>query len=117
MGAMEMRPLLLLPEIILFLGGLIVLIGGSFLARDRQWVTRVVAAMALLAAATVAAVSFAGPAEMAMEGTFTVDVTTGVARIVAMFALPSSAPSEITNISTASRSCAAKKCPNSKPVT
>ena len=83
MGAMEMRPLLLLPEIILFLGGLIVLIGGSFLARDRQWVTRVVAAMALLAAATVAAVSFAGPAEMAMEGTFTVDVTTGVARIVA----------------------------------
>lgn len=83
MGAMEMRPLLLLPEIILFLGGLIVLIGGSFLAPDRQWVTRVVAAMALLAAATVAAVSFAGPAEMAMEGTFTVDVTTGVARIVA----------------------------------
>lgn len=83
MGSMEMRPLLLLPEIILFLGGLVVLLSGSFLARDRQWVTRVVAAVALLAAATAAATSFASPAEMAMEGTFAVDVTTGVARIVA----------------------------------
>lgn len=83
MGSMETRPLLLLPEIILFLGGLVVLLSGSFLARDRQWVTRVLAAVALLAAATAAATSFAGPAEMAMEGTFAVDVTTGVARIVA----------------------------------
>lgn len=80
-----MRPMLLLPEIILFLGGLAVLISGSFLARDRQWITRVVAAATLMAAAVAAAAGLAGPAEMAMEGTFTVDVTTGVARIVAAF--------------------------------
>lgn len=79
---MGMRPLLLLPEILLFLGGLVVLISGSFLARDRQWVTRVMAAAALLAAAVAAAVDLFGPAVTVMEGTFTVDVTTGVARIV-----------------------------------
>ena len=50
-----MRPLLLLPEIVVFLGGLTVLMSGSFLARDRQWVTRVVAATALLVAALLAA--------------------------------------------------------------
>ncbi len=80
---MGMRPMLLLPEILLFVGGLVALISGSFLARDRQWVTRVVATVALVAAAAAAAWSLFGTAEMAMEGTFTVDVTTGVARLVA----------------------------------
>ncbi len=83
MDSMAMRPLLLLPEILLFLGGLLVLISGSFLARDRQWIARVIAAVALLSAAVAAAVALAGPAEAAMEGSFTVDVTTGVARVLA----------------------------------
>lgn len=78
-----MRPLLLLPEILIFTGGLVVLLSGSFLPRDRQWVTRLVAAVALVAAAVAAAVELPGPAEMAMEGTFIVDVTTGVVRVVA----------------------------------
>ena len=38
-----MRPALLLPEIVLFLRGLVVLMSRSFLPRTRQWVTRVVA--------------------------------------------------------------------------
>lgn len=80
---MAMRPLLLLPEIVLFLGGLAVLVSGSFLPRTRQWVTRVIAAAALVAAAILAVVDLPGPAQMAMEGTFTVDTATGVARIVA----------------------------------
>ena len=80
---MAMRPLLLLPEIVLFLGGLAVLVSGSFLPRTRQWVTRVIAAAALVAAAILAAVDLPGPAQPAMEGTFTVDTATGVARIVA----------------------------------
>ncbi len=79
---MAMRPLLLVPEILLFVGGLTALLGGSFLARDRQWVTRIVAALALLAAGVVAALSLGGPAEPAFEGSFTVDTTTGVARIL-----------------------------------
>ncbi|MFP5253521.1 MAG: NADH-quinone oxidoreductase subunit N [Actinomycetes bacterium] len=80
---MAMRPALLLPEITVFLGGLIVLMSGSFLPRTRQWVTRVVAAIALVAATALAAVALPGPAQMAMEGTFTIDTATGVARIVA----------------------------------
>jgi NADH-quinone oxidoreductase subunit N len=80
---MAMRPALLLPEIVLFLGGLTVLVGGSFLARGRQWVTRVVAATALMVATVLAALDLSGPAQVAMEGTFTVDTATGVARIVA----------------------------------
>ncbi|HSE07848.1 MAG TPA: proton-conducting transporter membrane subunit [Nocardioidaceae bacterium] len=80
---MAMRPMLLLPEMLLFLGGLVALLGGSFLARERQWVTRVVAAAALLGATAAAAVDMAGPAQSAFEGTLTVDVATGVARIAA----------------------------------
>ncbi|WP_202804491.1 NADH-quinone oxidoreductase subunit N [Ornithinimicrobium pekingense] len=80
---MAMRPALLAPEIVLFLGGLAALLGGSFLARTRQWVTRAVTAAALLLAAALAALDLPGPAQVAMEGTFTVDTTTGVARIVA----------------------------------
>ncbi|HEU4512862.1 MAG TPA: NADH-quinone oxidoreductase subunit N [Nocardioidaceae bacterium] len=80
---MAMRPALLLPEIVLFLGGLTVLVSGSFLARDRQWVTRVVAATALLVAVVLALVDLPGPAQAAMEGTFTIDTATGVARVVA----------------------------------
>ncbi|WP_460868653.1 NADH-quinone oxidoreductase subunit N [Nocardioides pakistanensis] len=80
---MAMRPALLLPEIVLFLGGLVVLMSGSFLARDRQWVTRLVAAAVLTTAVVLAIVDLPGPAQAAMEGTFTVDVATGVARVVA----------------------------------
>ncbi|WP_298752599.1 proton-conducting transporter membrane subunit [uncultured Serinicoccus sp.] len=80
---MAMRPALLLPEIVLFLGALAALLGGSFLPRTRQWVTRVVASAALVLAAAMAAVALAGPTAVAMEGSFTVDPSTGVARLVA----------------------------------
>ncbi len=80
---MGMRPMLLLPEMLLFLGGLVALLGGSFLPRERQWLTRVVAASALVSAAVAAAAGLAGPAQAAFEGTFAVDTATGVARMVA----------------------------------
>lgn len=80
---MGMRPLLLLPEILLFLGGLTCLIAGSFLARQRQWLTRVVAATALLGCIVAAGIGLSQPAETAFEGTFAVDTGTGVARVMA----------------------------------
>ena len=80
---MQMRPELLLPEILVFLGGLVVLLGGSFLPRDRQWIARAAAALALLGAATAAALAMAGPAQSAFSGTFTVDTATGAARVIA----------------------------------
>ena len=83
---MAMRPMLLLPEMLLFLGGLVALLSGSFLPRERQWLTRVVAAVALVAAAVAAALRLDGPAQAAFEGTFAVDTMTGVARVVAAVA-------------------------------
>jgi NADH-quinone oxidoreductase subunit N len=81
-----MRPLLLLPEILVFVGGLTSLIAGSFLARQRQWLTRAVAAAALLGSIVAASLELAGPAETAFEGTFGVDTGTGIARIIAAIA-------------------------------
>jgi len=80
---MAMRPLLLLPEIVLFLGGLLVLVSGSYLARTRQWMARYIAALVLVVAAVAAALDLSGPTQLAMEGAFTVDGTTGIARVVA----------------------------------
>ena len=80
---MQMHPGLLLPEILTFLGGLIVLLGGSFLPRGRQWIARAVAALALLGAAAAAALAMAGPAQAAFSGTFAVDTATGAARVIA----------------------------------
>lgn len=80
---LAMRPMLLLPEILMFLGGLTALLGGSFLPRERQWATRVAAAVAVTTSAVVAAFGLAAPTQTAFDGTFTVDPATGVARIVA----------------------------------
>jgi NADH-quinone oxidoreductase subunit N len=80
---MAMRPLLLLPEMLLLVGGLVALLGGSFLPRARQWVARAVAAAALVAAAVTAAFGMVGSGQTAFDGTFAVDTATGVARIVA----------------------------------
>ncbi|MEW1982550.1 proton-conducting transporter membrane subunit [Citricoccus sp. NPDC079358] len=80
---MQMQPALLLPEIIIFVGGLVVLLGGSFLPRHRQWIARAVAALALLGAATAAALAMAGPPQAAFAGTFAVDTATGAARVIA----------------------------------
>ncbi|CAN5698224.1 NADH-quinone oxidoreductase subunit NuoN [soil metagenome] len=77
----------MLPEMLLFGGGLGVLIGGSFLPRRRLWITRAAAALASVAAIAVAAMGLAGPGSEAFEGTFRVDTTTGVARIVAALAM------------------------------
>lgn len=81
---MAMRPLMLLPEALLFVGGLLALISGSFLPRERQWISRGVAVAALVAGGAAAAVGLTVPAQTAFEGTFSVDTTTGMARIMAV---------------------------------
>lgn len=83
---MQMRPELLLPEIIMFTGGLLVLLGGSYLPRTRQWIARLVAALILVAAAIAAGAAMTGPAQTAFDGTFAIDVATGTARIIAALA-------------------------------
>lgn len=78
-----MRPLLLVPEMLLFGGGLVVLMAGSFLPRQRLWWTRCVAATVLTAAIVVAAVGMTGSDQTAFDGTFAVDHITAIVRIVA----------------------------------
>lgn len=78
-----MQPLLMLPEILVFGGALVVLIGGSFLPRRRLWWTRVTAGAALAGAAIVAVVQLMGTDSTAFDATFSVDTATGVARIIA----------------------------------
>ncbi len=78
--AAEVRALL--PEVLLLLGGLVALVGGSFLPRQRQWVARLVVVAALLGAAAVALVDLLGPAGAAFSGAYAVDGATGAARIV-----------------------------------
>lgn len=77
-----MQPLLLLPEILLFVGGLVVLVTGSFQPRRRQWVTRILAAAVLVAAAVVAGIALTEPVQFPMQAAFTIDTATGVARIL-----------------------------------
>lgn len=83
---MQMDPALLLPEIIVFLGGLVVLMGGSFLPRYLQWIARTVAALALLGAAVAAVVAMADPPQAAFAGTYAVDIATGAARVIVALA-------------------------------
>lgn len=78
-----MRPLLMLPEMLTFGGGLVVLIGGSFLPRQRQWWARIAAAATLTGVIAVTVIGIAAPDQTAFEGTFAVDTATAVARIAA----------------------------------
>ncbi|WP_406079097.1 NADH-quinone oxidoreductase subunit N [Micromonospora sp. NBC_00858] len=78
-----MRPLLLLPEMLLVVGALTALLGGSFVPRHQQWMIRVLTAGVLLAVIVTAAIGMAGPARTAFDDSYTVDTATGVARILA----------------------------------
>lgn len=72
----------LLPEACLLGGAVICLLGGSFTPRRRQWVTRVVAALALLASLSTALLA-AGAASTVFDGSYALDSATTAARVLA----------------------------------
>ncbi|TWJ20921.1 NADH-quinone oxidoreductase subunit N [Micromonospora endolithica] len=78
-----MRPLLLLPEMLLVVGALTALLGGSFVPRHQQWIIQILSAVVLVAVIVTAAIGMAGPTRTAFDDSFTVDTATGVARILA----------------------------------
>ncbi|MFE9657233.1 NADH-quinone oxidoreductase subunit N [Micromonospora sp. NPDC006431] len=78
-----MRPLLLLPEILLSGGALTALIGGSFVPRHQQWLVRIFTAVVLVATIVTAAVQLHAPATNAFDDSFAVDTATGIVRILA----------------------------------
>ena len=80
---MNEKPLALLPEALLLAGAIGGLLLGLFLPRRRQWLVRVVAAVALggsIVAALVAAGDLEGPV---FDGVYDVDMATTVVRVVA----------------------------------
>ncbi|MCW3840605.1 proton-conducting transporter membrane subunit [Micromonospora yasonensis] len=83
MSTETMRPLLLLPEILLAGGALAALIGGSFVPRQRQWLVRIFTAVVLVATIVAAAIQIHSPATSAFDDSFAVDTATGMARILA----------------------------------
>ena len=76
----------LLPEIVLMLGALAVLLGGSFLPRRRLGWTRVGTLLVLAGSAVAAAVQLSGPARTVFDGTYALDTATGVARLICVAA-------------------------------
>lgn len=86
---MDMRTdvVTLLPEALLFLGGMASLVGGSFTRRSQQWRMRCVAAVATTATLVAAIVAWTGEADTAFSGTFEADTSTSAARVIVSTAI------------------------------
>jgi NADH-quinone oxidoreductase subunit N len=86
---MDMRTdlLTLLPEALLFLGGMTCLVGGSFTPRTQQWRMRCVAAVATSGALISAIVAWTGEPATAFSGTFEADTSTAAARVIVASAI------------------------------
>ena len=76
-----------LPEALLFLGGMVTLVGGSFTPRTRQWRMGLVATAATVASLAAGAAAWAGADRTAFSDTFTVDASTGAARVTVAVSL------------------------------
>lgn len=76
------EPLALLPELILVLGAVSALLLGLWTPQQRQYRARIVAAAAALASAAVALTALAAPAGAVFGGTWVVDSTTSLVRII-----------------------------------
>ncbi|MDI3195241.1 NADH-quinone oxidoreductase subunit N [Pseudarthrobacter sp. AL07] len=83
--------LALLPELFLLAGAVLALLAGSFTARERQWISRVIAVVALSASAVASGVAFAavasaaGPVAESMsvyDGSYILDGGTAAGRLI-----------------------------------
>ena len=80
---MNEDPLALLPEALLLAGAIGGLLLGLFLPRRRQWVVRVVAALALVSSIVAALAAAADPAGPVFDGVYDVDTSTTIVRVIA----------------------------------
>ncbi|WP_235861689.1 NADH-quinone oxidoreductase subunit N [Tersicoccus phoenicis] len=78
----SMNPLGLLPELLLLAGAVACLLTGSFVAQDRQWVSRLIAVVALVGSGIAAVVAFAGPVLSLYTGSYAADGLTAAGRII-----------------------------------
>lgn len=78
---MNRHPLALLPELCLLLGAVATLLTGAYLPRDRQWIARLIAVAALLAAPGVTLPAL-GERGTVYAHTYALDAATAAARLL-----------------------------------
>ena len=83
---MNENPSALIPEIALVAAAVIGLLAGSWLPRSRQWVIRVLAAVACLVGLAATAVTMLGTPERVFGGSYAIDPATNAARIIILAA-------------------------------
>lgn len=84
--SLKMDYVALLPEIVLLAAAVLVLLGGSFLPRNRQVLTRWFSFAALVVSAAAGLAGLSGEPETIFSGTYALDTSTAVVRIVAPLA-------------------------------
>ena len=83
---MNENPWALLPEILLLIGAAGGLLLGLWLPRQRQWMVRMVAAAALVAALIATGVAMSGEPQLVFGDTYAVDIATNITRLVVIAA-------------------------------
>ena len=83
---MNEKPLALLPELFLLGGAIVGLLLGVFLPRRRQYVVRIVAALALTGSVVTALLGARNLEGAVFDGVYNVDMSTSIARVVAAVA-------------------------------
>ena len=81
---MNENPVALAPEALLLFGAVSILLVGSFVPRRRQWVTRALTALTLLAALGISIAAAGDPGEVVYDGLWAVDGVTTAARLIVL---------------------------------
>jgi NADH-quinone oxidoreductase subunit N len=87
MEPMNENPLALLPEVFLALAAVVGLLLGSYLPRDRQWLARVLAAIACVAGLAATVIAWGSPGRTVFGGSYAIDVATNAVRLVVLVAV------------------------------
>ncbi|WP_439664786.1 NADH-quinone oxidoreductase subunit N [Lentzea sp. HUAS TT2] len=83
---MNENPAALLPEIFLALAAVLGLLLGSYLPRHRQWLVRVLSAVACVAGIAVTVTMWSGMDQAVFGGSYVIDVATNATRVIVLLA-------------------------------
>jgi NADH-quinone oxidoreductase subunit N len=86
MTAMNENPAALLPELCLAVAAVVGLLLGGWLPRRRQWIVRLMVAVACLAGLATTAAAMTQPAQTVFGGAYAIDIGTNTARLVVLAA-------------------------------
>jgi NADH-quinone oxidoreductase subunit N len=87
MEEMNENPWALLPEVFLALAAVLGLLLGSYLPRDRQWLVRLLAAVACGAGLVATVIAWTSPDRTVFGGSYAIDVATNAVRFTVLVAV------------------------------